>query len=116
MHREAGARELMMMVRGKGAAHHGAGGGKVDRELVCDRAVLDIGDALRREQSCEYVPILPCFGRGQRRKRTNWKAEVESDAIEMARADSGARQNEQAMLLEKLAQFVDDGKDRVRSA
>src|SRR5580698_1529094 len=46
--RQAGVWKLMVVVRGKGAADDRAGGGKVDRKLVRDRAVLDIGDAFRR--------------------------------------------------------------------
>ena len=114
--REARTRELMVVIGRKGAAHDGAGGGKVDRKLVRDRAVLDIGDALRRKQRSEDVAILAGFARGQGSKRANRKAEVEGDAIKVTRADASARQNEQAMLLQKLAQFLDNGKDRVRPA
>ncbi len=105
-----------MMIGRKGAAHDGAGGGKVDRKLVRDRAMLDVRDAFRRQQGGKDVAVLPRLARGQRRKRANRKAEVEGDAIEVTRADACARQDEQAMLLQKLAQFVDDGENRVRAA
>ena len=63
----------------------------MDRELVRDRAMLDIGDALRRKQRGEDVAILTRFARRQRRERANGQAEVESDAVKVAGADAGAR-------------------------
>ncbi len=88
----------------------------MDRQLVRDRAVLDIGDAFRREQRCENVAILASFARSQRREGADWKAEVEGDAVKVTGANTGARQDEQAMLLHELAEFVHDRKDRVRAA
>jgi len=105
-----------MVVRRKRAAHDGAGGGKMDRELVRDRAMLDVGDAFRRQERGEDVAILTGFARGQRRERSDRKAEVESDAIKVTRADAGARQNEETVLLHQLAEFVHDRENRVRSA
>jgi hypothetical protein len=63
---QAGARKLMMMIRRKGAADDSAGGGQVDRKLVRDRAMLDVGDAFRRQQRGKDVAILAGFARGQR--------------------------------------------------
>ena len=88
----------------------------MDRKLVRDRAVLDVGDAFRRQQRGEYVAVLTGFARGQWRERADGQAEIESDAIKVTRADSGARQNEETVLLHQLAKFVDDGQDRVRAA
>ena len=106
----------MMVIRREGAAHDGAGGGQVDRKLARDRAMLDIGDAFRREKGGEDVAVLAGFACSQRRERPDRKAEVEGDAVKVPRADAGARQNEQAMLLHQLAQFVDDRKDRLGAA
>jgi hypothetical protein len=47
-----------MVIGRKSAAHDGAGGGKMDRELVRDRAMLDVGDAFRRQQRGKDVAIL----------------------------------------------------------
>jgi hypothetical protein len=48
--------ELMMVIRRKGALHNRAGCGEVNRKLVRDGWVLDIGYLLRREQ---YARIWP---------------------------------------------------------
>jgi hypothetical protein len=100
---QARARELMMVIGRKGAAHNGACGGKVDRKLVRDRAMLDVGDAFRRQQRGKDMAILAGFARGQRREGADRKAEVESDAVKVARSDSGARQNKQTMLLASVS-------------
>ena len=62
------------------------------------------------------MAVLAGFARGEGRERANRKAEVERDAVKVTGADAGARQNEQAMLLQKLAEFVHDRKDRIRAA
>ena len=104
------------MIGREGAADDGAGRGQMNRKLVRDRAVLDIGDAFRREQSGEDVAILAGLARGQRRERADRQAEIESDAVEVTRADAGARQNEQAMLLHHLTQLFDDRQNGVGAA
>jgi hypothetical protein len=47
--RDARGRELMMVIRRKGAPHDRRGCGEVNGKLVRDRWVLDIGDVVRRE-------------------------------------------------------------------
>ena len=48
--RDARGRDLMMVIRRKGARHDRARRGEVNRELARDSGVLDIGDALRCKQ------------------------------------------------------------------
>ena len=62
------------------------------------------------------MAILAGFARGERGKRPDRQAEIETDAIEVAGADAGARQNEQTMLRQELAEFVHEREDRVRAA
>ena len=106
----------MVVIRRKGAAHDRAGGGEVDRELVRDGRVLDIGDAFRREQRREDVAILAGFAGGERGERPDRKAEIEADAIQVTGTDSGAGQNEQTMLGQQLAELVHERKDRLRTS
>ena len=88
----------------------------MDRELVRDGRVLDIGDALRREQRGEDVAILAGLAGGERGERPDRQAEVEADAVEVAGADAGAGQDEQAMLGQKLAKLIHDRQDRLAAA
>ena len=62
------------------------------------------------------MAVLAGLGRGERGKRPDRQAEVEADAVEVAGADARARQDQQTMLGKKLAQLVDERKDRVRAA
>jgi len=71
------------MIRRKGAPRHRAGGGEVDCELVRDGGVLDVGDALRREQRSEDMAILAGLRRGKRGERADRQAEVEADPVEV---------------------------------
>ena len=103
------------MIGRKGAADDRAGGGEMDRKLVRDGAVLDVRHAFRREQRGENVAVLTGFACGERGERPDRKTEVERDAVEVASADAGARQNEQTMLLHELAEFVHNRKDRFRA-
>ncbi len=102
--RDARGRELVVVIRRKGAPHDRAGRGEVDRELVRDGRVLDVGDALRREQRREDVAVLARLARGERGERADRQAEVEADAIEVAGADAGAGQDKQTMLGQELAE------------
>ena len=70
--------------------------------------VFDIGHALRREQRREDVAVLAGLAGGERGERPDRQAEVEADAVEVAGADAGAGQDQQAMLGQELAQFIDD--------
>ena len=106
--RDARARELVVVIGRKGAAHHRAGGGEVDRELVGDGRVLDIGDALRRQQRREDMAVLAGLAGGERGERADRQAEIEADAVEVAGADAGAGQDQQAVLGQELAELVDD--------
>ena len=106
----------MMVIGRKGAAHDRAGGREVNRELARDGRVLDVGDALRREQAGEDVAILAGLAGGERRERADRQAEIEADAVEVAGADAGAGQDEQTVLGQQLAQLVDERQDRVRAA
>jgi hypothetical protein len=63
--RDARGRELMMVIRRKGAPHDRAGRREVDGELVCDGRVLDIGDALRREQARKDMAVLAGLACGE---------------------------------------------------
>ena len=47
----------MVMIRRKGAANDRAGRHEVNGELTSDRRVLEVGDALRREQKREDVAV-----------------------------------------------------------
>lgn len=67
--RDARVRKLMMVIRRKGAPNDRAGGGEVNGELARDGGVLDIGDALRREQARKDMAVLPGLARGERSKR-----------------------------------------------
>ena len=104
----------MVVIGRKGAADDRAGRGEVDRELARDGRVLDIGDALRREQRGEDVAVLAGLARGERGERADRQAEVEADAVEVAGADAGAGQDEQPVLGQQLAELVHERKDRVR--
>jgi hypothetical protein len=116
VNRDARGRELVVVIRRKGAPDDRAGRGQVDRELVGDGGVLDVGDALRREQRRQDVAVLAGLARGERGKRPDRQAEVEADAVEMAGADAGARQYQQTMLGQELAELIHDRKDRFRAA
>ena len=48
----------MMVIRRKGAADDRAGRREVNGELARDGGMLDIGDALRREQAREDMAVL----------------------------------------------------------
>jgi hypothetical protein len=59
----------MMVIRRKCAPHDRAGCGEVNGELVPDGGVLDIRDALRREQARKDMAVLAGFACGERSKR-----------------------------------------------
>ena len=105
-----------MVVGREGAADDRPGGGEVDRELAGDRRVLDIGDALGREQARQDVAVLAGLAGGERGERADRQAEVEADAVEVAGADAGAGEDEQPMLGQERAQLVDDRQDRFVAA
>ena len=91
-----------MVVRRKCAPHNRAGSGEMDRELVRDGWMLDVGDAFRREQRREDVAVLAGFAGGKRGKRPNRQAEIETDAVEVAGADAGTGQYEQTVFGQQL--------------
>ena len=66
-----------------------------------------------RQQRRENVAVLTGFACGERGERPDRETQVERDAVKVASADAGARQNKQTMLLHELAKFVHDRKDRV---
>ena len=92
--RDARGWELVVMIRRKGAPDDCTGRGEVNGELIRDSRVLDVGDAIRREQRREDVAVLTGLGRGERGQRPNRKTEVQADAVEVAGADARARQDE----------------------
>ena len=51
MDRDAEIWELMVVIGRESTGYNRAGGGEVNRELVRDGRMLDIGDALRGEQA-----------------------------------------------------------------
>ena len=88
----------------------------MDRELVRDGGMLDVGDAFRRQQRREDVAVLAGFARGERGERPDRQAEVEADAVKVAGADAGAGQDEQTVLGQELPELLHDGQDRLRAA
>ena len=105
-----------MVVWRKGAAHDRAGGREMDRKAVGDGRVVDVGHPIRRKERSDNMAVLSGLARGKRRERSDGQTEVESDAVEVARANAGARQNEQTMLGQELAELVHKRKDRSRAA
>ena len=87
--------------------------GEVDRELVRDGGVLDVGDALRREKRRQDVAILSGLRRGKWREPPDRQAEVEADPVEVAGADSCARKYEQTVFGQELPDLVHDGQDGI---
>src|SRR5262249_8956511 len=81
--------KLMMMIRRKCAPHDRAGCGEVNGKLGRDGGVLDVRDALRREQARKDMAVLAGFACGERSERPDRKAEVEANAVEVAGADAG---------------------------
>src|SRR6185312_1230367 len=106
----------MMMIRWKGTADDRAGRHEVNGELTGDRRVLEVGDALRREQKREDVAILTGLARGERGERPDRQTKIETNAVDMAGANASAGQNEQTMLRQEIAEFVYEREDRVRAA
>ncbi len=62
------------------------------------------------------MAVLAGFARRERSERPDGQAEVEADAIEVAGADAGAGQDQQAMLRQELADLFDDRQDRLMAA
>lgn len=58
MERDARSRELMMMIGRKCASHDSAGRRQVNGELARDGRMLDVGDPLRRKQTCKDVAVV----------------------------------------------------------
>jgi hypothetical protein len=114
--RDARGREFVVMIRREGAPDDRAGRGEMNGELTSDRRVLEVGDALRREQKREDVAILAGLARGERSNRPDRQAEIETDAIDVAGADACAGQNEQTVLRQEIPEFVHEREDRVRAA
>ena len=106
----------MVVIRRKGTAHDRAGRGEVDGELIGDGRVLDIGNALGREQRSQDVAVLTGLAGGERRERPDRQAEVETDAIEVAGADACTGQYQQTVLWQQLPEFVHEREDRVAAA
>lgn len=50
--------------------------------------MLDVGDALRREQRREDMAVLAGLSSGKRGKRSSRQAEIEADTIEVVGADA----------------------------
>ncbi len=116
VNRDARVRELVVMIRREGAPDDRAGGGEVNGELARDGRVLDVGDALWCEQKPEDVAILAGLAGGKRGERPDRQAEIETDAVDVARANAGAGQNEQAVLRQQIADLLHERKDRLRAA
>ena len=96
----------MMVIWRKGAPDNRACRGKVNGELVRDSGMLDIGDALRSEQTCKDLTVLAGLARSKRSKRPNRQAKVEANAVDVAGADAGTGQDEQTVLRQKRPQLV----------
>src|SRR5262245_31077997 len=103
------------MIRREGAADDRAGRHEVNGELTSDRRVLEVGDALRCEQKREDVAILAGLARGERGNRPDRQAEIETNAVDVAGADTCAGQNEQTVLRQEIPDFVHEREDRVRA-
>ncbi len=114
--RDARDRELVVVIGRKSASHDGASRRKMNRQLVCDRRMLNIRDALWSEQRGENVTVLAGLARRERGKRSDRQAQVEADAVEVARTDSGTGQDQHAMLRKKPSQFLHDRKYCFRAA
>src|SRR5262249_36108620 len=114
--RDAQGRELMMVIRRKCAPHDRAGCGEVNGELGRDCRVLDVRDALRREQARKDMAVLTGFACGERSKRPDREAEVEANAVEVAGADARTGQDKQTVLSQKRTQLVDEREDRLMAA
>jgi hypothetical protein len=95
----------VVMIRRKSAADDRAGRHEVNGELTSDRRVLEVGDALWREQKREDVAILAGFARGERGDRPDRQAEIETNTVDMAGADACAGQNEQTVLGQEIAKL-----------
>src|SRR5262245_61946678 len=104
------------MIRRGGAPDDRAGRHEVNGELTSDRRVLEVGDALRREQKREDVAILAGLARCERGNRPDRQAEIEANAVDVAGADACAGQNEQTVLRQEIAELVHEREDRVRAA
>src|ERR1700722_13258138 len=104
------------MIWRKGAPDDRAGRAEVNGELICDGRVLEVGDALWREQRREDVAILAGLARGERGKRSDRQAEIETDAVDVANADACSGQNEQTVLGQEIPEFVHERENRVRAA
>jgi hypothetical protein len=75
-------------------------------ELIRDGRVLEVRDALRREQQREDVAILAGLARGERGNRPDRQAEIETNAVDVPGADACAGQNEQTVLRQEIPEFV----------
>src|SRR5215468_7907528 len=103
----------MMMIGRKGASHDRAGCGEVDGELACNGGMLDIGDALRREQTSKDMAVLSGLAGSERRERTHRQTEVKAHTVEVSGADAGAGQDEQTMLWQQRPQLVHERENRL---
>ena len=100
----------MMMVGGESASYDRASRRQMNRQLVCDGRMFDIGHALRREQHSEDMAVLAGFARRERGNRSDRQPQVKTDTVEVARTDSGTGEDKHPMLGEKPSQFLDDRK------
>ena len=78
--------------------------------------MLEVGDALRRQQKREDVAILAGLARGERGERTDGQSEIETNAVNVAGADAGAGEDQQAVLRQEVPQFVYERQDGVGAA
>jgi hypothetical protein len=114
--RDARGRELMMVIRRKGAPYDRAGRREVNGELARDGGMVDIGDALRRKQARKDMAVLAGLACGERSKRPDRQAEVQTNTLVWGGAHPGPGQDEQTVLRQERPQLVHERKDRLMAA
>jgi hypothetical protein len=105
--RVASVGDLMVVVGQKSTADDSAGRRQVDGQLVGDGRMLDVRDTLGREQCIQDEAVLTGLAGRQRGQRTHGQARVEPDAAEVTGADAGPGEDQQPMLRQQGAQFLD---------
>ncbi len=108
--------EFVVVVRRKGASDHGAGSREVNRQLVGDCRMLDIGNTFWCKEGSENVTILAGFAGCERCQRTDRQAKIETNAVQMAGSDASTGQDKQTMFRKELANLVNDREDSFGTA
>ena len=81
-----------------------------------DHGVIDVGDAVAREQAREDAPVLAGLGGGEALQVADGQAQVEPDTEDVTGADAGAGEDQQLVLGQDPPQLVDQRQDRVGAA